>query len=222
MAAELEALGAQSLFIRTDVSNKAEVETAVAATIKRFGRLDILVNNASKLSPNVLLEQKTDEMLKETLGVGTWATWWFMQLAMPIMRDQGGGRIINFLSVDAEAGAWLHADYNMMKGAIEALTRSAAMEWGRFKILVNAIAPVAAGTVYDELTRSIPGFEQMAAAMNPLGRVGDPEEDIAPVAVFLGSEACRYVTGEVIHVDGGMHVPRYHSKPGDLPSFIKA
>jgi NAD(P)-dependent dehydrogenase (short-subunit alcohol dehydrogenase family) len=222
VAAELETLGAQSLFIRTDVSKKSEVEAAVAATMKRFGRLDILVNNASKLSPNVLLEQKTDEMLQATLGVGAWATWWFMQLAMPIMREQGGGRIINFLSVDAEAGAWLHADYNMMKGAIEALTRSAAMEWGRFQILVNAIAPVAAGTVYEELTRSIPGFEQMASAMNPLGRVGDPEEDIAPVAVFLGSEGCRYVTGEVIHVDGGMHVPRYHSRPQDLAGFTKA
>jgi NAD(P)-dependent dehydrogenase (short-subunit alcohol dehydrogenase family) len=221
VAAELETLGAKSLFIRTDVSKKIEVEAAVAATLKHFGRLDILVNNASKLSPNVLLEQKTDQMLIETLGVGTWATWWFMQLAMPIMREQGGGRIINFLSVDAEAGAWLHADYNMMKGAIEALTRSAAMEWGRFKILVNAIAPVAAGTVYDELTRAIPGFEQMASAMNPLGRVGDPEEDIAPVAVFLGSEDCRYVTGEVIHVDVGMHVPRYHSKPPDLTAFTK-
>jgi NAD(P)-dependent dehydrogenase (short-subunit alcohol dehydrogenase family) len=222
VAAEVKELGARSLFLRTDVSKKNEVEAAVAATMKQFGRLDILVNNASKLSPNILLEQKTDEMLQATLGAGTWATWWFMQLAMPIMRAQGGGHIINFLSVDAEAGAWLHADYNMAKGAIEGLTRSAAMEWGRFNILVNAIAPVAAGTVFEDLKRDIPGFEQMASAMNPLGRVGDPEEDIAPVAVFLGSEACRYVTGEVIHVDGGLHVPRYASKPQDLASFTKA
>ena len=222
VAAEIESLGARSLFVRTDVSRKSEVEAAVLATVKQFGRLDILVNNASKLSPNVLLEQKTDEMLQATFSVGAWATWWFMQLAMPIMREQGGGRIVNFVSVDAEAGAWLHADYNMTKGAIEALTRSAAMEWGRFKILVNAIAPVAAGTVYEQLVRAVPGFEKMASAMNPLGRVGDPEEDIAPVAVFLGSEACRYVTGEVIHVDGGMHVPRYHSKPQDLSAFAKA
>jgi NAD(P)-dependent dehydrogenase (short-subunit alcohol dehydrogenase family) len=96
------------------------------------------------------------------------------------------------------------------------------MEWGRFQILVNAIAPVAAGTVYEQLVRSVPGFDQMASAMNPLGRVGDPEEDIAPVAVFLGSEACRYVTGEVIHVDGGLHVPRYSTKPQDLSTFGKA
>jgi NAD(P)-dependent dehydrogenase (short-subunit alcohol dehydrogenase family) len=222
VAAELESLGARSMFVRTDVSRKSEVEAAFAATIERFGRLDVLVNNASKLSPNVLLEQKSDEMLQATLGAGAWATWWFMQLAMPVMRAQGGGRIVNFVSVDAEAGAWLHADYNMSKGAIEALTRSAAMEWGRFQILVNAIAPVAAGTVYEQLVRAVPGFEQMASAMNPLGRVGDPEEDIAPVAVFLASEACRYVTGEVIHVDGGMHVPRYHSKPQDLSTFTKA
>lgn len=221
VAAEVESLGARSLFVQTDVSRKSEVEAAMTAVMRQFGRLDVLINNASKLSPNVLLEHKTDAMLQATFGVGAWATWWFMQLAMPVMREQGGGRIVNFLSVDAEAGAWLHADYNMTKGAIEALTRSAAMEWGRYQILVNAIAPVAAGSVYAELVRAVPGFDQMSAAMNPLGRVGDPEEDIAPVAVFLGSDACRYVTGEVIHVDGGMHIPRYHSKPQDLSALTR-
>jgi len=71
----------------------------------------------------------------------------FWQAAVPLMRARGGGRIINFHSIDDEAGAWLHADYNLTKAAIQSLTRSAAVEWGRYNILVNAIAPAAAGTV---------------------------------------------------------------------------
>ena len=215
-ARELERLGGRGSFLACDVGDKLQITGAVATAVERYGRLDVLVNNAVALNPNVLLEEKTDEMLERSLRAGLWATWWAMQAAFPVMRDQGGGRIINFYSIDAEAGAWLHADYNATKDAIRGLTRSAAAEWGRFQILVNAIAPAAAGTVFQELCRQMPGFAEMAAAMNPLGRVGDPEEDIAPVAVFLASDDARYVTGETIHVDGGQHLPRYQSKPPDL------
>lgn len=219
VAREIGQSGGQATFVRTDVSLKEEVVAAVEAAGSRYGRLDVLVNNASRLSPNVLLEQKTDAMLEQTLRTGLWATWWAMQAALPWMQRQRGGRIINFSSIDAAAGAWLHADYNLTKGAIEALTRSAAVEWGRFNILVNAIAPAAAGTVFVELSERIPGFAEAAAAANPLGRVGDPEEDIAPVAVFLASEAARYVTGELVRVDGGQHIPRYNSKPADTSAL---
>lgn len=215
-AAELQALGGQGVFLRTDVSKKDNVQAAIDLAVTQFGRLDIVVNNASQLSPNVLLEQKTDEMLARTLQVGLWGTWWFMQLSMPIMREQGGGRFINFYSIDAEAGAWCHADYNITKAAIRDLTRSAAVEWGRFNILSNLIAPAGAGTVYEKLCAEIPGFAEACNAANPVGRVGAAEEDIAPVAVFLASDDSRYVNGETIHVDGGQHVPRYNSKPADL------
>ena len=215
-AQEIEQLGGRALFVKTDVGNREDVIAAVHSAITGFGGLDILVNNAIALSPNVLLEQKTDAMLEGVLRTGLWATWWAMHAALPAMQKQGGGRIINFYSIDAEAGAWLHADYNLTKSAIRDLTRSAAMEWARFNILVNAIAPAAAGTVFDQLSREHPGFAQACAKMNPLGRVGDPEEDIAPVAVFLASEASRYVTGETIHVDGGLHIPRYSSRPENL------
>lgn len=219
VAQEIEALGGRALFVDTDVSRKTEIEAAVEATCSTFGRLDVLVNNASRLSPNVLLEQKTDAMLERTLRTGLWSTWWAMQAALPHMRQLGAGRVINFCSIDTEAGAWLHADYNLTKGAIESLTRSAAIEWGRFNILVNAIAPAAAGMVFADLCKTIPGFAKAAAAANPLGRVGDPEADIAPVAVFLASEASRYVTGETLHVDGGQHIPRYNSRPADLAAL---
>ncbi|WP_018636346.1 SDR family NAD(P)-dependent oxidoreductase [Parafrankia elaeagni] len=196
VAAEIAELGGQAVFLPCDVREKQQVVTAVEETSQRFGSLDILVNNAIALSPNVVLEEKSDEMLSSVLTSGLWATWWAMRAALPAMRAAGGGRIINFYSIDAEAGAWLHSDYNAVKDAIRGLTRSAAMEWARDNVLVNAIAPAVAG--------------------NPLGRVGDPEEDIAPVAVFLASEDARYVTGETIHVDGGQHLPRYQSRPPGL------
>lgn len=213
VAASLAGLGAEGLFVPTDVGRKDQVTAAVAAAVERWGRLDVLVNNAISLSPNVVLEEKTDDMLDATLRTGLWATWWAMRAALPTMREQGRGRIVNFYSIDAEAAAWLHGDYNVTKSAILGLTRSAAVEWAPYGITVNAIAPAARGTVFEELAREIPGFEQMAASINPLGRVGDPEEDIAPVAVFLAGEASRYMTGELLHVDGGQHLPRYDSRP---------
>jgi NAD(P)-dependent dehydrogenase (short-subunit alcohol dehydrogenase family) len=216
VASNLHQAGGQAVFVHTDVGDKTQIEAAVADAIDSFGRLDVLVNNAIALSPNVLLEDKTDADLDGSLHAVLWATWWSMRAALPHFREQGGGRVINFYSIDAEAAAWLHVDYNIAKDAIRGLTRSAAAEWGRYNILVNAIAPAAQGTVFEQLSEAIRGFAEMSATANPLGRVGDPEEDIAPVAVFLASEDSRYVTGEVIHVDGGQHLPRYNSKPPNL------
>ena len=213
VAVDIEGSGGRAVFVKTDVGDKAQVEAAVAAAVTAFGRLDILVNNAIALSPNVPLQDKTDEDLEDLLRTGLWATWWSMRAALPHFKAQGGGRVINFYSIDAEAAAWLHVDYNMTKEAIRGLTRSAAAEWGRYNVLVNAIAPAAKGTVFEQLSEAVPGFAEMSAAANPLGRVGDPEDDIAPVAVFLASDDCRYVTGETIHVDGGQHLPRYNSRP---------
>jgi NAD(P)-dependent dehydrogenase (short-subunit alcohol dehydrogenase family) len=215
-------IGDRALFVQTDVRHKADVERAIRTAVERYGGLDTLVNNAIALSPNILLEHKTDEMLDGVLRSGLWATWWAMRAALPEMQRRGGGRIINFYSIDAEVAAWLHADYNLTKAAIQGLTRSAAAEWGRFNILVNAIAPTAAGTVFVELCEKIPGFAEAVSQQNPLGRVGDPENDIAPVVVFLASELARYVTGETINVDGGMNMPGYSSRPADLAALERA
>lgn len=217
VARECEELGAQTFFVPTDVTKKASVEAAVAAAVDRFGGLDTLVNNAFVPTPNVLLEEKTDEMLASTLSSTVFASWWAMKAALPHMRKRGGGSIINFYSIDVELGAWLHADYNTAKGAILGLTRSAAAEWGRFNIRVNAIAPTAMGATFTKLCEENPGFAEKSAAMRPLGRCGEPEDDIGPVVVFLASEMSRYVTGEAIHVDGGLHLPGYNSRPANMP-----
>jgi NAD(P)-dependent dehydrogenase (short-subunit alcohol dehydrogenase family) len=139
-----------------------------------------------------------------------------MQAAFPHFRARGGGSIINFYSIDADTGAWRHVDYNMGKSAIRGLTHSAASEWGRFNIRVNAIAPAAAGKTFERLCQENPGFEKISASAKPLGRVGYPEEDIAPVAVFLASSMSQYVTGETINVDGGLHLWGFNSRPQNL------
>ncbi|BBF71524.1 MULTISPECIES: SDR family NAD(P)-dependent oxidoreductase [Sphingomonas] len=208
--------GVRAVGMSADMGVKTEVEAMIERAVGEFGGLDILVNNASQLSPNVLLEQKTDEMLQRTLEIGTWGSWWAMRAAFPHMKARGGGSIINFYSIDAQTGAWLHADYNMNKGAILGLTRTAAVEWGRFNIRTNAIAPTGMGQVFAELAENVPGFLEMATASNPLKRAGDPEKDIGPVVLFLASEMSRFVNGELINVDGGQHLPGYVSVPHNL------
>jgi NAD(P)-dependent dehydrogenase (short-subunit alcohol dehydrogenase family) len=214
--AELEGLGGRCKFVRTDVSKKSDIQAAVAAAVAQFGRLDILVNNAIKLPTPVLMEQKTDAMLEQQLAIGVWGTWWGMQSAMPVMRAQGGGRIINFTSLDVDTGAWLHSDYSVAKAGIQAMTRSAAIDWARFRIQVNALAPVAASTAFEHMCKDRPGLREHAGAAIPLGRMGDPEEDIAPVAVFLASDLSRYITGATIPVDGGLNLPRMNQTPVEL------
>lgn len=216
--AELNAIG-QALFVQTDVASKAAIQNLVDTTVAQFGRIDVLVNNALALPKDVLMEQKTDEMLAQQLDIGVWGGWWTMQAVRPIMAEQGGGRIINVSSMDMDTGAWLHADYNIAKAGIQALTRSAAMEWARFNILVNCIKPIAASAAFERLCEMRPGMREGANHINPLGRMGHPENDIAPVVAFLAGPDSCYVTGATIPVDGGLHLPRVNNKPQDLSVF---
>ena len=216
VASELEALGGRGHFIQTDVLNKESIVAAVEEAVSHFGGLDILVNNAFVPGENVLLEDKSDELLEQTLTSTIKASWWAMRAALPHLRAREGGKIINFTSIDVDIGAWLHADYNTGKAGVVGLTRSAAAEWGRFNITVNAIAPTAMGATFHKLAEENPGFAERSAAMRPLGRCGDPEEDIGSAALFLACDLSRYVTGETLNVDGGLHLPGYNSRPANV------
>ena len=211
-----EEFGTPAIGMPADMGIKDDVLAMVERAVDEFGGLDTLVNNASLLSDNILLEHKTDEMLQRTLEIGVWGCWWGMRAALPHMKKRGGGSIINFHSIDAQTGAWLHGDYNINKMGIMGLTRSAAVEWGRFNIRCNAVAPTGLGQVFARLTETVPGFLEQITASNPLKRAGDPENDIGPVIVFLASEMSRFVTGEMINVDGGQHLPGYVSIPHNL------
>ena len=205
-ADELAAGGATSRFVQTDVSRKDSVEALVTETLSAFGRVDVLVNNAQGLTSLGRVEHKRDADFEKSLGSGLYATLWGMQAVYPGMRTEGRGRIINLASLNGINAHKYSVDYNATKEAIRALSRTAAAEWGRHGITVNVIAPGAATPAAAAAFEANPELERQMLGMIPLGRLGDPERDIAPAAVFLASDAGAYVTGNTLHVDGGGHI----------------
>jgi NAD(P)-dependent dehydrogenase (short-subunit alcohol dehydrogenase family) len=183
------------------------------------------VNNAQGYMPLVPLEEKTDDMLARSLDTGLWATFWSMQAAFPHMRDQHFGRIVNFCSLNGVTGAWYSVDYNATKEGIRGLTRSAAREWGQHNITVNAIAPGAASEGYRAWADRNREQARAAEQTIPLRRMGDPEEDLGGVALFLVSADGGYITGHTLFADGGGHMgtawqPPRSTRPDGLGHFV--
>ena len=205
-AGEITERGGSAIALAVDVSRREQVDRMVAATVERFGRIDVLVNNAQGMHAHKPFEEITDEDFDVFLISGLKGTFWAMQAAFPHMRDQGGGRIINFVSLNALNGAPGLADYNATKGAIAALSRTAAREWGKHNILVNCIAPGATSKRTIEFFERNPGMAEHIREERPLGRLADPEQDLAPVALFLASDDGHFVTGQTYFVDGGAHL----------------
>jgi len=202
----VRARGAQAQFVRANVGYKAEVQEAVGQTVGAFGRLDVLVNNAQGFTPWGRMEERTDAMWEKSINTGVYGTMWAMMAAFPHMRDQGGGRIINFGSLVGVQGDGYLVDYSAAKEAIRGLSRTAANEWGRHNILVNVICPVAKTTSFQRRAAIDPVHAASAGSNAPLGRMGDPEEDIGGAALFFASEDSRFVTGNTLFVDGGVHL----------------
>lgn len=201
-----EELGGTARFVFTDVLDEDQVRAMVDATVDAFGRVDVLVNNAYVVGGMARLEHKpADDLLLAYRG-GPLHTLWAMQAVFPYMRAHGGGRIINFVSLNGINAHMYSADYNAAKEAIRALTRTAAREWARHDILVNAIAPAAASPAYVAFAEAAPENAAELLKQNPMGRMGDPELDIGGVALFLASDDSRYVTGNTIFADGGGHI----------------
>src|SRR5262249_49102890 len=179
---EMRAAGGEAFAHATDVGQKGEVERMVEETISRLGGVDILVNNAHGFGPRADLEAIPDEQFDLSWRTGAQGTWWAMCAVRPHMAARGGGRIVNFVSLAMERGDAGLGDYAASKAAIASLTRSAAREWGRQGITANAIAPGAwTKRGQDYAARDPEGFAR-AMASRPIGRLGDPETDIAPVA----------------------------------------
>jgi NAD(P)-dependent dehydrogenase (short-subunit alcohol dehydrogenase family) len=215
-AALRDELGADARFVRTDVSEKEQVVAAVAAAVGAWGTVDVLVNNAWGGGQISRVEQKTDELLEGAFAIGYLGPFWAMQAAFPHMRAQRWGRVINLCSLNGVNAHMGTLEYNSAKEALRALTRTAAREWAPYGIVVNAICPGAKSAAFRRAMAEHPELEAAADASNPMGRIGDPEDDIAPVAAFLAGEGCRYLTGNTLFVDGGGHINGVAWAP-DLP-----
>jgi NAD(P)-dependent dehydrogenase (short-subunit alcohol dehydrogenase family) len=199
-------LGAQAHFVHTDVSNQDDVRAMIAAAREHFGALDILVNNAWGGGEIGRVENKGDDLIAHGLAVGLYGPLWAMQSAYKLMKASNYGRVINMCSLNGVNAHMGTAEYNIAKEALRALSRTAAREWAPTGVTVNVICPAARSAAFERVVGEHPEIGELAATMNPMGRMGDPYDDIAPVAVFLGSEQSGYLTGNTLFVDGGGHI----------------
>ena len=186
---------------RCDVRDRNKVEETVEKILETEERLDVLVNNAGIIRDGLFLTL-SDEDWKEVLETNLGGVYSFCKAAAKRMITQGeGGRIINISSVVAEFGGVGQANYAASKGAINAFTKSLASEFASKHVTVNAVSPGMVNTRMSEPARS--AFGEKIKARIPLGSFAEPE-DIAAVVFFLASEEARYITGQIIHVDGGL------------------
>jgi NAD(P)-dependent dehydrogenase (short-subunit alcohol dehydrogenase family) len=215
MVCDLEPSGPEGTsFVRCDV--RVEAAAAVAATVEEFGTIDILVNNAWGGGRISRVEHKTRQDFDRGFGVGFFGPFEAMQAAFPVMKAKGWGRVINLCSLNGVNAHIGSLEYNAAKEALRTLTRTAAREWAPTGIVCNAICPAARSSAFERVVREHPEIGETADAANPMGRMGDPYTDIAPVAVFLAGEGARYLTGNTLFVDGGSHINGSHWAP-ELP-----
>jgi glucose 1-dehydrogenase len=197
-----EKLAGENVLVKScDVRDSGQVQALFDATLERFGRVDILVNNSGITEPHPLLEMTPDEWDK-TLNINLRGMFFCTQRAAKEMIRQGsGGRIINLSSVHSFAAVPNHAHYEASKGGINMFTKACAIELAPHNIQVNAIAP---GAIEVERYFGFPGYSREDwGSRIPAGRVGFPS-DIGPLAAFLCTEGASYITGQIIWVDGGM------------------
>ncbi len=198
----LKGLGAEVAISPGDVRKRADAERAVQTAIDRYGRLDILVNNAQSSLPGKPLEELDDDAIRLTFKSGLLGTIQHMQAAFPYLKDRGGS-IINLGSREGIYGGLGFGVYAATKEAIRGLSRVAAREWGKHKIRVNVICPAALSPTAVKYLAEFPEQAAMYLKEISLGRFGNPEADIGPVAVFLASSESDYMTGQTLNVDGG-------------------
>ena len=197
------AQGGEAIFVKADVSNPEDAKQLIETTVRSYGQLDVLVNNAAVYRGDGNILGVPDEVWDKVMAVNLKGTYLCCKFAIAQMVQQAGGSIVNISSVNALMGFSLTA-YTASKGGVEALTRMLAMDFGPKGIRVNSICP---GTIMTENSIAIyserPGLEEQVTKMYPVGRLGVPL-DVAECALYLASDASAFVTGASLVVDGGL------------------
>src|ERR1700716_3042537 len=203
LVAELQALGAEAIFVRTDVRKDEDVRNLVDQAIKRFGRLDIAVNNAGTEGLRGLVTEQTAESYAATFDTNVLGVLLSMKHELRVMLPQGSGSIVNISSTYGSVGAAGASVYVASKHAVEGLTKSAALEFAETGVRINVVAP---GTTETGMLNRFTGTAENKTGLIsgvPLKRDGTPEE-IAGTIAFLASSKASFMTGATVPVDGGM------------------
>jgi NAD(P)-dependent dehydrogenase (short-subunit alcohol dehydrogenase family) len=202
LVAELHKLGAKAEFVQADVRHEDDVRSLVDQAVKRFGRLDVAVNNAGTEGRPGPVTEQTAETYAATFETNVLGTLLSMKHELRVMQPQGNGSIINLSSTMGQRGAPGASLYTASKHAVEGLTKAAALEGAVFGVRVNAVAP---GPIDTELLNRFTGDADRKAGMIagvPLKRAGKPDE-IAQAITYLASDKASFVTGQILGVNGG-------------------
>ncbi|MDG1582496.1 SDR family oxidoreductase [Pseudomonas sp. GOM6] len=195
--------GGEATFVRCDVSRDTEVQALMAQVVASYGRLDYAFNNAGIEIEKGKLADGSEDEFDAIMGVNVKGVWLCMKHQLPIMLAQGGGAIVNTASIAGLGAAPKMSIYAASKHAVIGLTKSAAVEYGKKKIRVNAVCPAVIDTdMFRRAYEADPKKAEFVAGMHPVGRIGKVEE-IAAAVLYLCSDAAGFTTGHALAVDGG-------------------
>ena len=199
--AEINETGGECIFVRLDVTDEAQWANAVSATVARFGKLDVLVNNAG-ITGRANVEDTTVELWDQVMDINAKGVFLGTKVAIPEMRKAGGGSIINISSIYGIVGSGASASYHASKGAVRLFTKSTAIQYAKESIRANSIHPGPIATPMTETSRAERELNQLMLARTPMGRWAQPEE-VAYGALYLASDESAFVTGSELVIDGG-------------------
>lgn len=204
--AQVQAAGGTGLFVRTDVSQEAEVEGLVAHTLQAFGRLDVAFNNAGIEQLPGALETQTEAAYDTLMAINVKGVWLALKHEIPALLARGGGAIVNNASIAGVIGFPGVPIYVASKHAVVGLTKALALEYGQLGIRINSVCPAAIDTdMLRRFTVGNDGLREQIKAQHPLGRIGQPEE-VAAAVIWLCSAQASFITGHALLVDGGFTV----------------
>jgi gluconate 5-dehydrogenase len=202
VAEEIRSSGGNSLAIAANVTDEKSVTSMVDRVVREFARIDILVNAAGATIRKTAVDMTADDW-RQIMELNAMGTFICCRAVGKVMIAQKGGKIINLSSIRGRFGTpFMAAAYGPSKGAVEALTRTLACEWGQYNIYINALAPSIIKTEFTRAFFEDPDRARNFASQYPLGRVAELDDIVGP-AIFLASKASSFVNGQIVYVDGG-------------------